>query len=141
MARIESRAWLETNPSRTPRWRPRWSLGWAMAGVAALLLVSLAFAPVRVWAGQFLGLFRVKEITVLPVDVTQLSQLSGDTPFTEQVAKIISSEITMVRPPQDPKLVGPSPRPAHAVGLSVRLPASRAGCAETGRAVMARHSR
>jgi hypothetical protein len=88
-------------------------------------LISMAFAPVRVWAGQFLGLFRVKEITVLPVDVTQLSQLSGDTPFTEQMAKIISSDISMVRKPQDPHVVASAAEASAAVGFDVRLPASR----------------
>ncbi len=105
--------------------RPRWKVSWALAGLGALLLISLTFAPVRVWAGQFLGLFRVNQITVLPVDVTQLSQLSGDTPFTEQVAKIISSEVKMVRPPQDPQLVDSAAQASAAVGFDVRLPSSR----------------
>jgi hypothetical protein len=131
-AGAEERVWrsLESRISEQPAgvqgWRPRWSLGWALAGAAVLLLASLTFAPVRVWAGQFLGLFRVKEIAVLPVDVTQLSQLSGDTPFTEQVAKIISSDITMVRPPRDPELVATAAQASDAVGFTVRLPTSRA---------------
>ncbi len=130
-AGAEERVWhslrsrISEQPASVPRWRPRWSLSWALAGVTVLVLASLTFAPVRVWAGQFLGLFRVKEITVLPVDVTQLSQLSGDTPFTEQVAKIISSEIKMVRPPQDPKQVDTAAQASNAVGFNVRLPASR----------------
>lgn len=127
----EERVWrslksrISEQPTSVPGWRPRWSLGWALAGAAVILLASLTFAPVRVWAGQFLGLFRVKEIAVLPVDVTQLSQLSGDTPFTEQVAKIISSEIKIVRPPQDPKQMDTPAQASDAVGFSVRLPASR----------------
>lgn len=116
---------MSEEQARQARWRPRWSLGWAMGGLAAILLVSMVFAPVRVWAGQFLGLFRVKQIAILPVDVTHLSQLSGDTPFTEQVAKIISSDIKMVRPPQDPKLVDSVDQASQDVGFNVRLPGSR----------------
>jgi anti-sigma factor RsiW len=51
---------------------------WALVVVVALVAVSMTFAPVRAWAGQFLGMFRVQTVEVLPVDPTLLDQLTGN---------------------------------------------------------------
>ena len=60
-----SKTWLT-------RWRP------ALAGLVtiALAVALLSFAPVRALAVQFLGLFRVQQITVLPGDTTRLSDIN-----------------------------------------------------------------
>lgn len=110
--------------NRSP-WRPRWSLRWAVGGLVVLLAASMAFAPVRAWAGEFLSLFRVQQIAVLPIDVTNLSQLSGDTPMTQQITKMLSSSITMERKPQDPKVVNSVQAASQAAGFQVRLPSSQ----------------
>jgi hypothetical protein len=126
-SRMQDRMAVQDRPGRVRRspWRPRWSLRWALGGMVVLLAASMAFAPVRAWAGQFLSLFRVQQIAVLPVDVTNLSQLSGDTPITEQIAKMLSSSTTMERKPQKPELVSSVQQANQAAGFQVRLPTSR----------------
>lgn len=126
-SRMQDRMAVQDRPGRVRRspWRPRWSLRWALGGMMVLLAASMAFAPVRAWAGQFLSLFRVQQIAVLPVDVTNLSQLSGDTPITEQIAKMLSSSTTMERKPQKPELVSSVQQANQAAGFQVRLPTSR----------------
>ena len=54
--------------------RPLW------VGVSAVLVLAMAFslAPVQAWASNFLGLFRVQQVQLLPIDTTQLSSLSND---------------------------------------------------------------
>lgn len=121
--RLSSR--LSARKARVSWWRPHWSLGWGLAAAGVLLLGSLAFAPVRVWAGEFLGLFRVKQISVLPVDVTRLSELSGDTPFTGQLSRVLSSEIDMQRPAGEPRVVDTAEQASALLGFEVRLPAGR----------------
>lgn len=126
-SRMQNRMTEHTPASRVGHrsWRPRWSLGWAVGGMVVLLLASMAFAPMRAWAGEFLSLFRVQQIAVLPVDVTNLSQLSGNTPMTQQITKMLSSSITMERKPQDPKVVNSVQEASQAAGFQVRLPSSQ----------------
>jgi anti-sigma factor RsiW len=55
------------------------SKGWqrALTGVAvvAVLAVALAFAPVRAAASEFLSIFRLEQITVLPISASQIERM------------------------------------------------------------------
>ena len=56
------------------RFRPAW------AAVVALLAcgIALSFGPVRVWAQEFLLLFRAQQISVIPIDPANLERLNRD---------------------------------------------------------------
>ncbi len=55
------------------------SKGWqrALTGIAvvAVLAVTLAFAPVRAAASEFLSIFRLEQITVLPISASQIERI------------------------------------------------------------------
>ena len=97
--------------------RPVW------AGLAAVLVLGMAFslAPVQAWASEFLGLFRVQQVQVLPIDTTQLSSLSNDSSLVKQISQLFSDSVTVTRQPGDPVVVGGAAEASQAAGFAVRL--------------------
>ncbi len=71
-ARIQARK--NETPARKWRWKPAWAA--AIAVVA--LVASLNSQPVRVWATEFLSLFRVQQIAVIQIDPANLQRLEND---------------------------------------------------------------
>ena len=61
----------------------RFRSAWVSLAVVAALAVILGVPQMRAWAGQFLGLFRVQQVTVLPIDTSGLTfdagTVTGDT--------------------------------------------------------------
>lgn len=79
---------------------------WAGILVIAMLALAFAFPPVRAIANNFLGLFRVERITVVPVDEDQLSdrlQSSNqlENLFSENVNYAGGGEIQPVKDAQE----------------------------------------
>lgn len=93
--------------------------------VVAVLAVSLAFPQMRAWAGQFLGLFRVQQVTVLPIDISNLSQLSGNSALGSQIANLLSTSIDMTQKPSEPQPAGDASQASQMAGFTVRLPTSQ----------------
>jgi hypothetical protein len=56
---------------RKSRWKPAWAAVVAICALAAALYLE----PVRVWAAEFLSLFRVQQITVVRIDPANVKQL------------------------------------------------------------------
>lgn len=98
---------------------------WAFVVVVALLVVSMSFAPVRAWAGQFLGLFRVQSVEVLPVDPTLMNQLTGDSALSQQIGQLLSSSMTFTKKPTKPQIVSTAADAGKMAGFKLRLPSSR----------------
>jgi hypothetical protein len=103
------------------RFRPAWA---GLVAVAALV-VALMFPPVQAFASNFLGLFRVQQITILPVDTTRLSELSGDSSTAKQMSQLLSDSVNVTHKPGKPQLVADSAAASQAAGFTVRLPDSR----------------
>lgn len=103
------------------RFRP----AWAGLTIVAVLAVAFSFAPVRVWAGQFLGLFRVQQITVLPVDTTRLSELSGNEALGSQIGQLFSKSVNVTRQPGEPQVAASAAEASQLAGFTVRLPGNR----------------
>lgn len=72
--RIHNRSVIEMTPKEKLSMQPqrRFQFRYAALATAAILMVALMFPPVQTWAAQVLGLFRVQQVTVLPVDFTAL---------------------------------------------------------------------
>ena len=104
-----------------PRLRPAW-IG---AGLVLALALALSFQPVRVWAGNLLGLFRVQQVVVLPVDNTRLSAITGDDALGQQISQMMSDSVKVTKDPGDPVAVPDAQAASDAAGFQVRLPASR----------------
>jgi hypothetical protein len=99
------------------RKRPVW------AGLSAVLVLAVAFsfAPVQAWASEFLGLFRVQQIQVLPIDTTQLSSLSNDTSLVTQISQLFSDSVNVTRQPGQPVVAANADEAGQAAGFGVRL--------------------
>ena len=95
---------------------------WIALTTIVVVLIALSFQPVRAWAGQFLGLFRVQEVTVLPVDPTTFTQLTTSSALTKQIQQVLSSSVTVTKKPAKPQVVTSAAQASQLVGFKVRLP-------------------
>jgi len=93
-------------------------------GVAALVVLALILAvpSSRAWAGQLLNLFRVQQVTVIPVDFTGLEHLTGDKALGNQFTNLISQSMVMEQKPGDPVEVPNAEQASQKAGFNVRLP-------------------
>lgn len=96
--------------------RPAWT---ALAVVAALG-VALSFAPVRAWAGQFLGLFRVQQIAILPIDTTGLSSISNDQALGSRIGQLFADSAKVTREAEKPQVVASLDEASQLAGFTVR---------------------
>ena len=93
------------------------------AALAILLLALIVAIPAtRALADQVLNLFRVQQVTVVPVDFTGLQQLSGDSTLGKQVSELVSSSINVTQKPGKPVVVANAVDASQKAGFSVRLP-------------------
>lgn len=95
-------------------------LPWAGLAAVLVLAVALAFPPVRAAATQFLGLFRVQQISVVPVDAENVEQLLGSTSDLEQMLTS-SVQVEVLGEMQE---VANAAEAREASGMNVRLPAA-----------------
>ena len=101
------------------------SSGVRFAAVALLLLVLVVSIPsTRALADQLLSLFRVQQVTVIPVDFTGMEQLSGNSALGKQVSELVSNSVTVTQKPGDPVTVTDTADASQKAGFTVRLPQS-----------------
>ncbi len=67
---------------------------WIALAVTLILAISLSFAPVRVIANNFLGLFRVEQIRVIQVDFANLAGQLGD---SSQIESLLAENVQFER--------------------------------------------
>jgi hypothetical protein len=99
---------------------------WVGVSLVVALAVAFSFAPVRAWAGQFLGLFRVQQVAVLPIDTTQLSTLTGNEALGSRIAQLFSDSVKVTKEPADPQIVADAAEASQLAGFTVRLPSAEA---------------
>jgi hypothetical protein len=104
-----------------PKYRSLW------VGLTAILIIAAAFSfpSVRAWAGEFLGVFRVRQVAVIPIDTTGLSDLTGNTTLGNQIGKLLSDSINVTEKPGQPESVSNAAEASQAAGFQVRLPANQ----------------
>jgi hypothetical protein len=95
-------------------------------GTAVLLILALvlAFPGTRALAGELLNLFRVQQVTVVPVDFTGLEQLTGDGALGNQFTELISNSMTITQEPSEPIAAADAAQASQLAGFDVRLPQS-----------------
>jgi hypothetical protein len=94
---------------------------WIGAAAALVLALSFSFAPVRLWAGQFLGLFRVQQIEVLPIDVARLESLTGDSTLADQISRLFADSVNITQEPGPEIEVATAGEASSLAGFTVRL--------------------
>jgi hypothetical protein len=99
---------------------------WIGLAVVILLVVTLSVSPVRSFAGQFLGLFRIQQVAVIPIDTTGISQLNGDSALGKQIGQLLSSSVTVTEKAGPPQSVATVDEASQLAGFNVRLPGAQA---------------
>lgn len=91
-------------------------------GVSAALVIALilAFPATRALAGELLNLFRVQQVTVVPVDFTGMEQLDGA--VGQNISQLISESVTMQKEPSDPIDAASADEASQLAGFIVRAP-------------------
>ncbi|HEX8993073.1 MAG TPA: DUF4367 domain-containing protein [Anaerolineales bacterium] len=93
------------------------------ASLAVLLLaLILAIPATRALADQVLNLFRVQQVTVVPVDFTGLQQLNGNSALGRQISELVSSSVAMTKKPSAPVAAASAADASQKAGFNVRLP-------------------
>lgn len=106
----------------SPRMRP----AFVALGAVALVVVALNLKPVRVWATEFLSMFRIQQIAVVQIDPTNLKQLQGDlfnSEMSTRMEKMLSDTVHVVKhgEPVEADSISDAVR---AAGFGIRLPSS-----------------
>jgi hypothetical protein len=91
---------------------------WAVLGVVALLAVSMAFQPVRALAQSFLGLFRVQQVQVVPVNPGNLPEQLGS---SSQLEAMFAEDMT-VEGGGELQSAASAGEAGQLAGIAVRLP-------------------
>lgn len=103
---------------------PRLRLVWAVLALIAILAASLSLPPVRAFANNILGLFRVQQVSVVPFDPLNLPEnFSIDQPGITQLFAD-NLKIETLGNAQD---VTTPAEASSLVGIPVRLPTSLSG--------------
>ncbi len=128
-ALVQYKRWREMTVKETKMFNrifsPRLRVVWATLAALVIVVVAFSFEPVQAWAGQFLSLFRVQQVTVLPIDTTGLTQLTGNQALAKQVSQMMSKSVTVTKEPGQPKTVDSAASASKLAGFTVRLPSSR----------------
>ncbi len=104
--------------------RPRWWMP-AAAGiiVVVLLAVLFSFASVRQAAADFLGIFRLQKITIIPISPEQWEAQQGKLESLEALMEQgFLGEPTFLREPSDPVRVKDANEASRLAGFRVRVP-------------------
>ena len=90
--------------------------------IAVLALTLIVSIPAtRALADQLLSLFRVQQVTVIPVDFTGMEQLTGGA-LGKQFSELISDSMTVTQKPSDPVNATDVSDASAQAGFTVRLP-------------------
>ncbi len=106
---------------RKSRWKPAWA---AILAVCALC-AALYLKPVRVWATEFLSLFRVQQITVVRIDPANVQQLEEGLFGRESERRIeqFLSDNAHVTKRGEKQTVPNVNEAARVAGFGIRMPA------------------
>ena len=93
-------------------------------GVVAVLLLTLVLVipGTRALAGQLLNLFRVQQVTVVPVDFTGMEQLTGNSALGTNFSELVSSSVDMTKKPGKPVSASDAEQASQLAGFNIRLP-------------------
>jgi hypothetical protein len=90
--------------------------------IVVILAVVFSFPQARAFAGQFLNLFRVQQVVVVPVDFTGMQSLTGNDTLGKQVSDLIASSVTSQQNPGTPVTATDAAQASQLAGFTVRVP-------------------
>lgn len=86
----------------------------------AVLVAAFTFTPVQQAFSAFLGLFRVQQITVLPLDLTGLQDMGGNEAFGQRMSQMFADSFTVTREPGEPQTAADAAEASQLAGFNVR---------------------
>ncbi len=98
---------------------------WAAIAFILVLAIGVSFPTGRAWADQFLNLFRIQQVTVIPIDQTSLTTLNGNNTLAQQIGQLLSSSITMKTKAEKAQDVASQGSASQLAGFTVRLPSGQ----------------
>jgi hypothetical protein len=110
------------NPKEIPMYKKLFASPLIRYGLPALLVLTLIIAvpDIRAFASELLNLFRVQQVTVVPVDFTGMQQLDGV--VGRDISQLISDSVTIKNEPGDPVNVATTDEASQLAGFNVRAP-------------------
>jgi hypothetical protein len=90
--------------------------------VLLLLALIISIPSTRALANQLLDLFRVQQITVVPIDATGMEQLTGNGALGKQLSELISSSISVTQKSGSPVTAADAADASQKAAFTVRLP-------------------
>jgi hypothetical protein len=106
--------------NRFARLRPLW-IGLT---VVAVLAIALSFAPVQAMASSFLQLFRVQQVTVLPIDLTSLKDNRFNPAVSQTISQFMTDQVKITRQPGKSHQESDVSAASKDAGFQVRLGSS-----------------
>ncbi len=108
----------------TPMMKKLFSSPLVRFGLAIVVLLALVVAipTTRALADQLLNLFRVQQVTVIPVDFTGMQDLTNNDVYGKQISELLSSSIDMTQKPGKPVSAADAAQASQMAGFNVRLP-------------------
>jgi hypothetical protein len=106
---------MKSNTVWSSKWRP------ALIAATCLLVIafSLSFAPVREAAAEFLGVFRVRKFSAIPVDVTKMAEIEG---LEDLLESGVLGTPTLLREPGETLTASTVAEASELAGFDVRAP-------------------
>ena len=93
---------------------------WVTIAVIAVLAVSLTFQPVQALAASFLGLFRVQQVIILPINSNTIQNLQNNQDISKAVSQLFSDSVNVTRPATPPQQVADAATASKLAGFEVR---------------------
>jgi hypothetical protein len=121
------RGWMAFERKRDTVASPRrtWSTvktWWLAAGLApAMFVIMLCVGPVRVWAQNFLEMFRVERFTVLEVSPEVGASLQNNQMLNQAISHMLSDQVRVTQAPQPPQPLDGEVAARKLAGFDVRL--------------------
>jgi len=97
---------------------------WGAVAALALLGAFFSFAPARGWAQKILAMLRVREIAVVPVDLTGFEG-RDDSGAAKMIGQMISDEVVVTLKPGEPQVAASAEEASQLAGFNVRLLGAR----------------
>jgi predicted anti-sigma-YlaC factor YlaD len=117
--KVQAQSEKEKLPMSKKLW-PRLRPALALVVVLTVIIAAFTVAPVQQAFSAFLGLFRVQQITVLPIDTSNLESLAGNEALGEQMARMFSDNVTVTREAGEPQTAAGAAEASQLAGFTVR---------------------
>ncbi len=117
--RYQAQIEKETLPMSKKLW-PRLRPALALLVTLTVIVAAFTFVPVQQAFSAFLGLFRVQQIAVLPIDTSQLDRLAGNEALGGQMARLFSDRVTVTREAGEPQTAATAADASRLAGFTVR---------------------